>query len=280
MFEQVELSDETVHDHATCVSLPSVVVTSTQDDGCWSYVGEVSTVMGRSQGLNLGLGCAFPGIAEHELGHVIGMLHEQARLDRNRFVTVHRENVDPDVFAANFGQDTNAYVETTYDILSLMHYDAHAFSINGEATIEPVRPRLRQFLGQRVGFSQLDVEHMARMYGCSDTATAETPNKNLSVWMAHVLTTNFERNLTDCVDSTPTVSENVTENSTCPDLLYRCADADVQEQCPLTCFVCDPTDESASKATERSRGNVRNGLSCLSFAVTFLTWDLLFSRSV
>ncbi len=55
-----------------------------------------------------------------------------------------------------------------YDIRSVMHYGAYAFSRNREPTIQPVDPSvsLRQ-LGQRSGFSALDLEHVNTLY-CKD----------------------------------------------------------------------------------------------------------------
>lgn len=80
----------------TCAALPSIYVQSEADAGCWSYVGQVSdtySFTGMSQPLNLGVGCETLGVAAHELGHALAMLHEQAREDRTRYISVHADSI-------------------------------------------------------------------------------------------------------------------------------------------------------------------------------------------
>lgn len=61
--------------------------------------------------------------------------------DRDRYITVHWQNMDPKHqhnfyrFANEFDQVT--YYNTTYDYDSLMHYPTNGFSINGWPTISP-----------------------------------------------------------------------------------------------------------------------------------------------
>merc|ERR1719362_2039055 len=74
-------NEVSARDYTDCRSFPSIIVTS-RDDGCWSYVGQVSTVVDNvpgSQALNLGRGCDSVGAAAHQLGHALGLLHEQAK---------------------------------------------------------------------------------------------------------------------------------------------------------------------------------------------------------
>ncbi|KAK0162807.1 hypothetical protein PV327_006553 [Microctonus hyperodae] len=52
-----------------------------------------------------------------------------------------------------------------YDYNSIMHYSRYTFSKNGRQTIIP-RPYHDDELGQRHGFSKLDVEKINRMYQC------------------------------------------------------------------------------------------------------------------
>jgi hypothetical protein len=40
-------------------------------------------------------GCQFTGFAVHEIGHALGLLHEQSRPDRETYVTVHTEKMNP-----------------------------------------------------------------------------------------------------------------------------------------------------------------------------------------
>ena len=59
------------------------------------------------------------------------------------------------------------YQGIPYDIGSVMHYNARAFSRNGEATILPVDTSIPlNQIGQRVGLSASDIQHVRALY-CS-----------------------------------------------------------------------------------------------------------------
>lgn len=72
--------------------------------------------------------------ATHELGHVIGLLHEHQRADRDAFVVVHPQNIDPAYLSA-FDKVSTFIPLNAYDSGSVMHYSSNAFSINSAATI-------------------------------------------------------------------------------------------------------------------------------------------------
>lgn len=72
-------------------------------------------------------------IVIHEIGHALGLLHEQSREDRNLFVTIRMANVLPGM-EGNFNK--SIYTSTdigAYDFLSIMHYFPTAFGkiLNG-----------------------------------------------------------------------------------------------------------------------------------------------------
>jgi hypothetical protein len=52
-------------------------------DGCWSYIGQ----RGGRQPLGLAKGCVTRNVV-HEIGHVLGLWHEQSRHDRDSFVEI------------------------------------------------------------------------------------------------------------------------------------------------------------------------------------------------
>ena len=72
----------------------------------------------------------------HEFIHALGFYHEQSRPDRDKYVKVVKENVNPRTMV-NFKLAKNALTfGVPYDALSIMHYSYKAFSKNGKATME------------------------------------------------------------------------------------------------------------------------------------------------
>ncbi|CAF4330811.1 unnamed protein product, partial [Rotaria magnacalcarata] len=118
--------------------------------------------------------CIVSGIIQHELTHVLGFYHEQARPDRDSYVSIQWSNIDP-TMASNFDKYSDTDVDTLstpYDYGSVMHYDRNAFSIsNNLATIVPIQ-NASAFIGQRIELSPIDILEIQRYYGCVPTPSA------------------------------------------------------------------------------------------------------------
>ncbi|HEY6374028.1 MAG TPA: Dot/Icm T4SS effector Zinc-dependent metalloprotease LegP [Edaphobacter sp.] len=128
--------------------------------GCSSTVGR----QGGPQNVTLGPNCS-AGNAIHEIGHTIGLWHEQSREDRDSFVTIVWANIDP-AMQFNFSQHIQDGDDLgAYDYGSIMHYPHDAFSTNGQDTIVPKQSLPSGVvMGQRTALSAGDLAGVATLY--------------------------------------------------------------------------------------------------------------------
>ncbi len=132
--------------------------TSNQSGVCESSVGRV----GGTQQVTGSIACAV-GTLLHEMGHVVGLYHEQSRPDRTTYVNVLYANVIK-ASRSNFDQlYDNAQAVGSYNYASVMHYIPFAFSRNGGPTIESIPPGIG--LSNTAGYNTGDVDTIRRIYG-------------------------------------------------------------------------------------------------------------------
>ena len=143
---------------------------SAQGEATAGHVGGEQQVLGAGGSFNP---CSVATIL-HEMGHVVGLWHEQSRSDRNTYISINYGNVIKGSYY-NFEQvHDNAQQNTLYDYASIMSYGAFTFSRNGGPVMESIPAGIS--LSNANGYSAGDIDGIRRLYGDAPTAITVTSN--------------------------------------------------------------------------------------------------------
>ena len=106
------------------------------------------------------------GIILHELGHLIGFYHEQQRPDRDDYIEVIEENIEPRYLQQFVKGSFRTY--GPYDFDSIMHYPMNYYAFQNDSMV--LRPNVTVPEGVDVGYghslSSGDRKKANLMYAC------------------------------------------------------------------------------------------------------------------
>lgn len=136
--------------------------------GCWSYIGRLPIIY-QPQTLNIGTGCDFTDTVEHEMMHALGFFHEQARPDRDNYVTVHWDNIPVERYI-NFDKANNIDSRgSPYDKRSVMHYSNNAFALDPSLPTMTSKDASSPVLGSAFTMSDTDMVQLRMLYRCESS---------------------------------------------------------------------------------------------------------------
>ena len=103
------------------------------------------------------------GTVIHELGHALGLVHEQCRGDREQYVDIVWGNILPGYESQFVQLFSNGRDLGAYDYDSILHYPKNAFARPGTTTtIVPKRSGVA--IGQRSHLSETDIKGLHELY--------------------------------------------------------------------------------------------------------------------
>lgn len=110
------------------------------------------------------------GTVIHEIGHSIGLYHEQCKKNRDNFIVVHGANILGGKEHNFRKQDVNCAQFDAFDFGSIMLYSSYDFSSNGNPTMTK-KSDGSTWNAQRIALSNDDINIIPKMYELSYIAT-------------------------------------------------------------------------------------------------------------
>uniref|UniRef100_A0A0N5BDK6 Metalloendopeptidase n=1 Tax=Strongyloides papillosus TaxID=174720 RepID=A0A0N5BDK6_STREA len=153
-----------------------------KDSYCASSVGRVHRM--NTQTIQLTIECGKSiGVILHELGHALGLVHEQSRTDRDKYVDVANDNIQENE-RVNFKIRSHEIFKNFsiyYDYASIMHYGQYDFATRRNTPVlkSNLHSEYDRMMGQRLymtfnDYKQLNLAHCCK---CNIKKTKEKKGK-------------------------------------------------------------------------------------------------------
>jgi uncharacterized protein (TIGR02145 family) len=126
--------------------------------GCYSQMGMV----GGRQIIGLA-DWGTKGSVIHEIGHTVGLHHEHSRIDRDQYIIVHYEAIEPG-YESVYDKFVTQFKTPQFDFKSIMLYSCYAFSKVENVPVMTTLDGASTFYAQRVGLSDDDINIINSMY--------------------------------------------------------------------------------------------------------------------
>lgn len=170
---------------ASDVDLVNFNFTAGQQNGsCESIVG----MQGGTQTIGGAANCTTVTVL-HEMGHALGLYHEQSRADRNTYIDYQEANVDKPLHS-NFDIIQGAVVSGLFNYASIMEYGAFIDSRYGVSPVIETIPAGIVLSTDLPQYTTGDLDAIERLYGFTPTAlTVDTNPSGLQVVVDNVACT-------------------------------------------------------------------------------------------
>ncbi|KAF8359727.1 nas-27, partial [Pristionchus pacificus] len=156
------------------------IIQFVQGDGCFSFIGR--QFRWKKQPISVGRPCdKHFGVMAHEIAHTLGLFHEQARFDRDDFITINTGNIEKGAIQ-QYDKDP-MYSDTQgtkYEEGSVMHYSATINAIDKHRlSIIPNDMNHVRTMGQRMKPTFMDLLEINRHYDCTSHCPSDAAPKCL-----------------------------------------------------------------------------------------------------
>uniref|UniRef100_A0A182JSL0 Metalloendopeptidase n=1 Tax=Anopheles christyi TaxID=43041 RepID=A0A182JSL0_9DIPT len=145
-----------------------LAITNKLGIGCWADTGRKA---GGPTYMNLSQKCTKrPGTILHELLHVLGFLHQDTRHDRDQYLCVQYDNIQPHPIALYNYEIVRPWTKLAfplpYDFESIMHYTPEMYSVAAGRlpTMVPRHPWSSIAIGQQDRLTEYDVLGIQFLY--------------------------------------------------------------------------------------------------------------------